>query len=128
MKSEAELYDFINEHCDTALEKPSPVTYLRDRMAELFAGKKLVDAGAVDELLKAREEIERLKAGMAGDYDLDAWLGWAKEKQTIQSEIERLKGLLREAAVDIERWGGYAPIKLEQSLANDIRKYREAGG
>ena len=47
MKSEDELYDFINEHSDTALEQPSPVVYLSHRMEELFAGKKLVDAGAV---------------------------------------------------------------------------------
>jgi len=37
-------------------------------------------------------ENERLRHGMKGDYDLDAWLDWAKEAETLRAEIKRLKG------------------------------------
>jgi hypothetical protein len=45
------------------------------------------------------------------------------------SEIERLKGLLREAADDLVWWGGYATEgdRKEHELAADIQKYRQAG-
>ena len=44
-------------------------------------------------------------------------------------EIERLKGLLREAADLLEDWTGHMPDNwIEKHQADDdIRKYREAG-
>jgi len=33
-----------------------------------------------------RQQIETLKAGMCGDYDLDAWLDWAIEKRQLLAE------------------------------------------
>ena len=48
----------------------------------------------------------------------------------LEAENERLRGLLGEAADDIEHWGGYASeyFKDKWHLDDDIKKYREAAG
>lgn len=54
-----------------------------------------------------------------------AWEVWRE----LASEVERLKALLKEAADDLDHWGGYAPEYFQEkhSLKSDIEKYREAG-
>lgn len=37
------------------------------------------------------EEVELLRNGLNGDYDLDAWLDWAKESYRLRSENKLLK-------------------------------------
>jgi hypothetical protein len=46
-----------------------------------------------------------------------------------RAEIERLKGLLREAASDIEHWTSYVPEYFVEKYKadDDIQKYRDAG-
>jgi len=48
---------------------------------------------------------------------------------TQRDEIERLKGLLRDAADDISHWSSYAPEYFVEKYKadDDIQKYREAG-
>lgn len=38
-----------------------------------------------------KAENERLRAGMKGDYDLDAWLEWTREAEGLRLRCERLE-------------------------------------
>ncbi len=82
------------------------------------------------DILNALQEISEERSWHPQDY----W-GEACEKAhnmiiDQSAEIERLKGLLREAADDLADWGGYVPEYFAENhkLDDDIRKYREAGG
>ncbi|MER1003260.1 ead/Ea22-like family protein [Pseudomonas aeruginosa] len=52
---------------------------------------------------RLKAENDRLRQGMKGDYDIDAWLDWSKEKERIKSENEALRGALQ-AVVDDPTW------------------------
>ncbi|HCR1638177.1 TPA: hypothetical protein ONA83_003594 [Pseudomonas aeruginosa] len=45
----------------------------------------------LDEIDRLKAESDRLRQGMKGDFDLDAWLDWSKEKEQIKAEIEALR-------------------------------------
>ncbi len=70
-------------------------------------------------------EIERLK----GLHNPELVPAASHMILTQQDEIERLKGLLREAADDIKHWSGYAPEYFVEKYEaeDDIQRYREAG-
>ncbi|EOD8982092.1 ead/Ea22-like family protein [Pseudomonas aeruginosa] len=57
----------------------------------------------LDEIDRLKAESDRLRQGMKGDYDIDAWLDWSKEKERIKSENEELRGALQ-AVVDDPTW------------------------
>lgn len=42
-------------------------------------------------IAELRAENERLRSGMKGDYDLDAWLDWAKEAEALRAQLEQLQ-------------------------------------
>lgn len=46
---------------------------------------------------RLRAENDRLRQGMKGDYDIDAWLEWTREKDQIKAEIEALRRFAGEA-------------------------------
>ncbi|MCS8292498.1 hypothetical protein N0517_10755 [Pseudomonas aeruginosa] len=74
-----------------------------ERSRSLFtleSGILSLQSDLIDEL---RAEAERLRQGMKGDYDIDAWLDWSKEKERIKSENEELRGALQ-AVVDDPTW------------------------
>ncbi|HBO3804938.1 TPA: hypothetical protein OUI01_000903 [Pseudomonas aeruginosa] len=48
-------------------------------------------------ILKLIAEVERLRIGLKGDFDLDAWLEWTREKDQIKAEIEALRRFAAEA-------------------------------
>ncbi|WP_201720753.1 hypothetical protein [Pseudomonas aeruginosa] len=48
-------------------------------------------------ILKLIAEVERLRIGLKGDFDLDAWLEWTREKDQIKAEIEALRRFAGEA-------------------------------
>ncbi|MDH0070053.1 hypothetical protein [Pseudomonas aeruginosa] len=48
-------------------------------------------------ILKLIAEVERLRIGLKGDLDLDAWLEWTREKDQIKAEIEALRRFAGEA-------------------------------
>lgn len=43
------------------------------------------------EYARLEQECERLRAGLKGDYDLDAWLDWATEKESLLKQVEGLR-------------------------------------
>lgn len=48
------------------------------------------------QVAELRAENERLRAGMVGDFDLDAWLDWSKEAQRLRGDLETARGLLEQ--------------------------------
>ncbi|HCJ6265551.1 TPA: hypothetical protein NU587_002155 [Pseudomonas aeruginosa] len=57
----------------------------------------------LDEIDRLKAENDRLRQGMKGDYDIDAWLDWSKEKERIKAENE---SLLDELSACTEHPGG----------------------
>lgn len=62
----------------------------------------------LDEIDMLKAENDRLRQGMKGDYDIDAWLDWSKEKERIKAENEALRGALQ--AVEAEVDGNIRPL------------------
>lgn len=72
--------------------------------------KKLVKDGtrAAKERDRLKAESDRLRQGMKGDYDIDAWLDWSKEKEQIKAQNDALQGALH--AVQAEVDGNLRPL------------------
>ncbi len=62
----------------------------------------------LDEIDRLKAESDRLRQGMKGDYDIDAWLDWSKEKEQIKAENDALQGALH--AVQAEVDGNLRPL------------------
>lgn len=62
----------------------------------------------LDEIDRLKAENDRLRQGMKGDYDIDAWLDWSKEKERIKAENDALRGALQ--AVEAEVDGNIRPL------------------
>lgn len=77
------------------------------------------DTVTAQAFVNARLEYDRLNAQA---------LELCAELSGLRRENERLRGLLGEAADDIEHWGGYASeyFKDKWHLEDDIKKYRDA--
>ena len=103
-----------------------------------------IDGRSTDEIMcLAADELDRLNAQalelcaeISGlrrereDFHMDYRMKCDEETKRLHVDNERLRGLLREAADDIEHWGGYASeyFKDKWHLDDDIKKYREAAG
>ncbi|MDY1225810.1 hypothetical protein [Pseudomonas aeruginosa] len=62
----------------------------------------------LDEIDRLKAESDRLRQGMKGDYDIDAWLDWSKEKEQIKAQNDALQGALH--AVQAEVDGNLRPL------------------
>lgn len=82
-------------------------------------------------ILSLIAENERLRAGVKGDFDLDAWLDWSKEAENLSAEVEALRK-------DAERWRafincarikffGWAGYSNPDPNGNDPKSYRHFG-
>ncbi|MFU4302111.1 ead/Ea22-like family protein [Pseudomonas aeruginosa] len=65
-------------------------------------------------ILALLDEIDRLRQGMKGDYDIDAWLDWSKEKERIKAENEALRGAVEQLAEMLNSI--HVPIDLNEIL------------
>ncbi|EMT6212387.1 hypothetical protein WMR50_005229 [Pseudomonas aeruginosa] len=62
----------------------------------------------LDEIDRLKAENDRLRQGMKGDYDIDAWLEWTREKDRIKAQNDALQGALH--AVQAEVDGNLRPL------------------
>ncbi|MFU2829892.1 ead/Ea22-like family protein [Pseudomonas aeruginosa] len=86
------------------------VAYCNHKVDAQFIGKanpKTVLA-LLDEIDGLKAENDRLRQGMKGDYDIDAWLDWSKEKEQIKAQNDALQGALH--AVQAEVDGNLRPL------------------
>ncbi|HFQ8089029.1 TPA: ead/Ea22-like family protein [Pseudomonas aeruginosa] len=68
----------------------------------------------LDEIDQLKAESDRLRQGMKGDYDIDAWLEWTREKDQIKAENEVLRGALKQFAEMLKSIN--VPIDLDEIL------------
>lgn len=90
-----------------ALEPETGCQFDRDAEFIAAANPKAILA-LLDEIDRLKAESDRLRQGMKGDYDIDAWLDWSKEKEQIKAENEVLRGALQ--AVQAEVDGNLRPL------------------
>ncbi|MDG9827448.1 hypothetical protein [Pseudomonas aeruginosa] len=69
---------------------------IREREAEIARLDGLVSSRTV-ERDAAQAEVERLRQGMKGDYDIDAWLEWTKERDAALARVAELEAALSSA-------------------------------
>ncbi|MCO2058755.1 hypothetical protein FA407_18550 [Pseudomonas aeruginosa] len=63
---------------------------------------------------RLKTENDRLRQGMKGDYDIDAWLEWTREKDQIKAENEVLRGALKQFAEMLKSIN--VPIDLDEII------------
>ncbi|EPQ8790559.1 hypothetical protein ACUW0S_003511 [Pseudomonas aeruginosa] len=92
---------------------------IREREAEIARLDGLVSSRTV-ERDAAQAEVERLRQGMKGDYDIDAWLEWTKERDTALARVAELKtmshnycALLMDANAKLAELEKQEPINLQ---------------
>ncbi|MFS6908695.1 hypothetical protein ABMZ20_16495 [Pseudomonas aeruginosa] len=68
----------------------------------------------LDDIDRLKAESDRLRQGMKGDYDIDAWLEWTREKDQIKAENEVLRGALKQFAEMLKSIN--VPIDLDEIL------------
>ncbi|EPO7724298.1 hypothetical protein DZA07_32030 [Pseudomonas aeruginosa] len=74
----------------------------------------------LDEIDRLKAESDRLRQGMKGDYDIDAWLDWSKEKEQIKAQNDALRESLQ-ALIHISDATGW-----EDHTCGEIAKARAA--
>ncbi|WP_447404448.1 ead/Ea22-like family protein [Pseudomonas aeruginosa] len=86
------------------------VAYCNHKVDAQFIGKAnpKTAISLLDEIDRLKAENDRLRQGMKGDYDIDAWLDWSKEKERIKAENDALRGALQ--AVEAEVDGNLRPL------------------
>ncbi|WP_400642741.1 hypothetical protein ACFELD_17570 [Pseudomonas aeruginosa] len=60
------------------------------------------------QIARDSQTINQLRQGMKGDYDIDAWLEWTREKDRIKAQNDALRGALH--AVQAEVDGNLRPL------------------
>ncbi|EMA4286614.1 ead/Ea22-like family protein [Pseudomonas aeruginosa] len=89
--------DRLSDELSACTEHPGGCGYWRE------AAKR-----RAEERDRLRAENDRLRQGMKGDYDIDAWLDWSKEKEQIKAQNDALQGALH--AVQAEVDGNLRPL------------------
>ncbi|MCY1278193.1 hypothetical protein D9M69_410880 [compost metagenome] len=90
-----------------------------DVFPEFHVDQDFMLACTPDAILALIAENERLRAGARGDFDLDAWLDWSKEAESLRAEV----GTLRERA---EYWRQRAKSAEGHLFTSDWRAARHA--
>lgn len=76
------------------------------------------------EVSKLRSENKRLREGVRGDFDLDAWLDWSAEAEKLRAEVKRLRLLeLLHGPKAAERWAALAADR--DRLAAALERVRD---
>jgi hypothetical protein len=76
------------------------------------------------EVSKLRSENKRLREGVRGDFDLDAWLDWSAEAEKLRAEVKRLRLLeLLHGPKAAEHWAALAADR--DRLAAALERVRD---
>lgn len=90
----AQLRQHKNDYMDSGQETYRALqNEIREREAEIARLDGLVSSRTA-ERDAAQAEVERLRQGMKGDYDIDAWLEWTKERDTALARVAELESKL----------------------------------
>lgn len=94
----------MTDHAELRRRAKDVIRIERSEDEPISAAWDLFDSAATPKtVLALLDEIDRLRQGMKGDYDIDAWLDWSKEKERIKAENDALRGALQ-AVVDDPTW------------------------
>jgi len=95
---------------------------------EVSSLRRAATPQAILELIAALSAVtaenDRLRAGVAGDFDLDAWLDWAKEAERLRAEVEGLRKALEQYADD-RNWC-YDTCNISRDIAKAALAAKEA--
>ncbi|HCK0492054.1 TPA: hypothetical protein NH982_001729 [Pseudomonas aeruginosa] len=99
----------MTDHAELRRRAKDVIRIERSEDEPISAAWDLFDSAANPKtVLALLDEIDRLRQGMKGDYDIDAWLDWSKEKERIKAENDALRGALQ--AVQAEVDGNLRPL------------------
>ncbi|WP_217269210.1 hypothetical protein [Pseudomonas aeruginosa] len=84
-------------HNDTNKLKELAAQYLANPSGTAGEDSEFRAAANPQAILRLIAEVEHLRIGLKGDFDLDAWLEWTREKDQIKAEIEALRRFAGEA-------------------------------
>ncbi|ENI4228093.1 hypothetical protein ACU4EH_23250 [Pseudomonas aeruginosa] len=112
MTDHAELRRLAEEVIRIERSEDEPISAAWD-LFDSAANPKTILA-LLDEIDQLKAESDRLRQGMKGDYDIDAWLEWTREKDQIKAENEVLRGALKQFAEMLKSIN--VPIDLDEII------------
>ncbi len=116
LESVKQADQIISDHAELRRLAEEVIRIERNEDEPISAAWELFDSAAnpttilalLDEIDGLKAENDRLRQGMKGDYDIDAWLDWSKEKEQIKAQNDALQGALH--AVQAEVDGNLRPL------------------
>lgn len=84
--SEVQLYGLVLTQCGNYMDRKEDGAYV-----------------LATDYYQLRGENKYLRGGMTGDYDLDAWLDWCKERDELRTANQRLDSALKSIEQDYLR-------------------------
>ncbi|MCR3784600.1 hypothetical protein NAG18_05145 [Pseudomonas aeruginosa] len=116
LESVKQADQIMTDHAELRRLAEEVIRIERNEDEPISAAWELFDSAAnpktilalLDEIDRLKAENDRLRQGMKGDYDIDAWLDWSKEKEQIKAQNDALQGALH--AVQAEVDGNLRPL------------------
>ncbi|MDC3857744.1 hypothetical protein [Pseudomonas aeruginosa] len=116
LESVKQADQIISDHAELRRLAEEVIRIERNEDEPISAAWELFDSAAnpktilalLDEIDGLKAESDRLRQGMKGDYDIDAWLDWSKEKEQIKAQNDALQGALHAVQAEID--GNLRPL------------------
>lgn len=128
LESVKQADQIMTDHAELRRLAEEVIRIERNEDEPISAAWELFDSAAnpttilalLDEINRLKAESDRLRQGMKGDYDIDAWLDWSKEKEQIKAQNDALRESLQ-ALIHISDATGW-----EDHTCGEIAKARAA--
>ncbi|HIE1839331.1 TPA: hypothetical protein ACXJW0_002008 [Pseudomonas aeruginosa] len=128
LESVKQADQIMTDHAELRRLAEEVIRIERNEDEPISAAWELFDSAAnpttilalLDDIDRLKAESDRLRQGMKGDYDIDAWLEWTREKDQIKAENEALRESLQ-ALIHISDATGW-----EDHTCGEIAKARAA--
>ncbi|MBH3785086.1 hypothetical protein I5M01_29430 [Pseudomonas aeruginosa] len=116
LESVKQADQIMTDHAELRRLAEEVIRIERNEDEPISAAWELFDSAAnpttilalLDEIDRLKAESDRLRQGMKGDYDIDAWLDWSKEKEQIKAQNDALQGALHAVQAEID--GNLRPL------------------